>query len=92
MFKKWLVKRMSFGLVLSSLCLFYAQTQAAIITIFDSGVDVEISSTFSDNLFETVLFIVTFLWKVTQVAAIILAPSALVKMRLAQSVLQPMVK
>ncbi|MBA6296997.1 PEP-CTERM sorting domain-containing protein [Colwellia sp. MB02u-9] len=56
MLKKILVKKFGLGLVLSSLSLLCAQSQGEIITSFDTGVDVEVSSTFSVNEFETVLF------------------------------------
>lgn len=56
MLKETLVKKLGLGLVLSSLSLLCAQTQGAIITSFDTGVDVEVSSTFSVNEFETEFF------------------------------------
>jgi hypothetical protein len=57
MLKEILVKKVVLGLVWSSLSLFCFQTQGAIIiTSFDTGVDVEISSTFSVNEFETAFF------------------------------------
>ncbi|MBA6328327.1 PEP-CTERM sorting domain-containing protein [Colwellia sp. MB02u-6] len=56
MLKKILVKKFGLGLVLSSLSLLCAQSQGAIITSFDTGVDVEVSSTFSVNEFETEFF------------------------------------
>ena len=56
MLKKIFVKKIRLGLILTSLSLFCVQTQAAIIASFDSGVNVNVSSTYSENVFKTGLF------------------------------------
>jgi len=55
-FKKRLMKKVGLGLLLSTFSLLCTQSQASIIGSFDTGVDVEISSTVSNNEFETYLF------------------------------------
>jgi hypothetical protein len=55
MIKPLLIKKVGFVLFLTSISLFCAQTQAAIISSFNSGVDVGISATFSENIFDTAL-------------------------------------
>jgi hypothetical protein len=54
--KKGLAKKMGLGLLLSTFSLFCTQSQATIIGNFDTGVDVKISSTVSNNEFGTELF------------------------------------
>ncbi|MFT6895878.1 MAG: hypothetical protein ACJA13_000275 [Paraglaciecola sp.] len=55
MFKKMLVRKFGLGLIVCGVSLFSAQSQGAVIASFDAQVNVEVSSTFLSNEFETVL-------------------------------------
>lgn len=54
--KQQSVQKMGLGLLLSTFSLFCTQSQATIIGSFDTGIDVEVSSTVSNNEFGTDLF------------------------------------
>jgi hypothetical protein len=56
MLNKLLIRKSAIGLILSSLTLFCSQSQSAIIASFDTGVDVDISSTFISNQLYTESF------------------------------------
>ena len=56
MLKNSLMKNVGLGFILSTTSLFCAQSHATIIASFDTGIDVDISSTISQNELETFLF------------------------------------
>jgi hypothetical protein len=53
MVKQGLVNKVGLALLLSTVSIFCSQSQAAIIGSFDTGVDVEVSSTVAENEFDT---------------------------------------